>query len=72
MFDNVRTKQFDLFPEGFEFYDGTFQTLMTASALLRFKNDEPVDIETLTGAVKDEITAWGVHYANYMYNGRRL
>ena len=59
MFENIRTKQFELFPEGFKFYDGTFQTLMTTSALLRCKNDEPVDIEKLTGAVKDEITAWG-------------
>ena len=69
MFENIRTKQFELFPEGFKFYDGTFQTLMTTSALLRCKNDEPVDIEKLTGAVKDEITAWGGHYANYMYKG---
>ena len=62
---NVKTKDFPLFPEGSRFTDDTVMTVAVAAALLRHKRDGA----DLSSALVEEMQGFGRKYAGAGYGG---
>ena len=66
-FDNIKTKDFELFSDETKFSDDTVLTCAVATALINAKDDSDVEIKK---NVIEQLKYFGVRYINAGYGGR--
>ena len=66
-FDNIKTKDFDLFSAGSRFTDDTVMTLAAASALRKWKKGENIKDKDFTKAVIEAMKFFGKKYPHAGY-----